>query len=193
MKDIQENSTETMRKQLMKDYSKVNLDELLIKRRSKRTMVRKVLLAVDSSKSGEEVFSWYLENLRKPDDEVHIVHCHNVAAHPLPTHFVTEPLDNDDDEGQKEVRSSYKASRKLLQDYSGRLKEEHVQFKAYLRAAVQNVGAEICLLTAQIKPSCLVVGSRGVNSIRKTLLGGTSDYVMHHSAVPVVVVKCTQN
>ena len=33
----------------------------------------------------------------------------------------------------------------------------------------------------------IVIGSRGLGSIRRTLLGSVSDYVLHHANVPVAV------
>lgn len=35
----------------------------------------------------------------------------------------------------------------------------------------------------------VVVGSRGLGKIRRTFLGSVSDYVLHHSLVPVIVCK----
>ena len=34
----------------------------------------------------------------------------------------------------------------------------------------------------------IVVGSRGMGTVRRTILGSTSDYIIHHAHVPVVVV-----
>ncbi|WAR00316.1 Y531-like protein [Mya arenaria] len=35
----------------------------------------------------------------------------------------------------------------------------------------------------------IITGSRGVGGIRRTLIGSISDYIIHHSHVPVVVCK----
>jgi len=35
----------------------------------------------------------------------------------------------------------------------------------------------------------IVVGARGVNPITRVLLGSTSNYVLSHSKIPVLVVK----
>ena len=34
----------------------------------------------------------------------------------------------------------------------------------------------------------IVMGTRGQDAIRRTFLGSVSDYVIHHSQVPVIVV-----
>ena len=35
----------------------------------------------------------------------------------------------------------------------------------------------------------VVIGSRGMSSIKETFLGSTSNYVLHKSKIPVLVVK----
>ena len=36
--------------------------------------------------------------------------------------------------------------------------------------------------------TCIVMGSRGLGKIRRTVLGSVSDYVVRHSLIPVVVI-----
>jgi nucleotide-binding universal stress UspA family protein len=35
----------------------------------------------------------------------------------------------------------------------------------------------------------IVIGARGMGGVKQTLLGSTSNYVMHHAKIPVLVVK----
>ena len=34
----------------------------------------------------------------------------------------------------------------------------------------------------------IVIGSRGLSKVRRTILGSVSEYVVHHSRIPVVIV-----
>ena len=34
----------------------------------------------------------------------------------------------------------------------------------------------------------IVMGSRGLNALRRTFVGSVSDYVLHHSDIPVTIV-----
>lgn len=38
----------------------------------------------------------------------------------------------------------------------------------------------------------IVTGTRGQGKIRRTLLGSVSDYIIHHSHVPVLVCRCQE-
>jgi len=35
----------------------------------------------------------------------------------------------------------------------------------------------------------IVTGSRGIGTLRRTILGSISDYIIHHSHVPVIVCR----
>jgi nucleotide-binding universal stress UspA family protein len=37
--------------------------------------------------------------------------------------------------------------------------------------------------------SAIVMGSRGQGKIRRTVLGSVSDYILHHSDVPVLICR----
>ena len=39
------------------------------------------------------------------------------------------------------------------------------------------------------KANMIVMGTRGLGTIRRTILGSVSDYVVHHSHCPVVVCR----
>ena len=49
-------------------------------------------------------------------------------------------------------------------------------------------GATICKLATENGASVIVLGSRGLGTIRRTLLGSVSDYVVHHSHIPTIVI-----
>ena len=52
-----------------------------------------------------------------------------------------------------------------------------------------NPGEIIVKVSRDMKAQLIVLGSRGMGTIRRTLLGSVSDYVMHHSHIPVLVCK----
>ena len=50
-------------------------------------------------------------------------------------------------------------------------------------------GEAIIIAAKEEKASMIVTGTRGLGSMRRTFLGSVSDYVLHHSDVPVVIVR----
>ena len=46
----------------------------------------------------------------------------------------------------------------------------------------------ICKLAEDEKANLIVMGSRGMGTLRRTFLGSVSDYCVHHAHIPVVVV-----
>lgn len=49
-------------------------------------------------------------------------------------------------------------------------------------------GEGICKIVAEYKPIMVIMGSRGLNLIRRTFMGSVSSYVLHHVDIPVVIV-----
>lgn len=47
----------------------------------------------------------------------------------------------------------------------------------------------ICNVAKQESPDLLILGSRGLGSVERLMLGSVSDYVVHHSVSPVLVVR----
>jgi len=49
-------------------------------------------------------------------------------------------------------------------------------------------GNVICSEAKKEKVDLIVVGSRGLSTARRTILGSVSDYIVHHTSSPVCVV-----
>lgn len=47
----------------------------------------------------------------------------------------------------------------------------------------------ICQVAKEENPDLLILGSRGLGSVERLMLGSVSDYVLHHCASPVLVVR----
>ena len=53
---------------------------------------------------------------------------------------------------------------------------------------IDSVGHTICEIAKENNASTIVMGQRGLGAIRRTFLGSTSDYVLHHAHIPVAVI-----
>ena len=50
-------------------------------------------------------------------------------------------------------------------------------------------GEYICRVAKEDGATMIVMGTRGMGTIRRTILGSVSDYVLHHANCPVLVVR----
>ena len=54
-------------------------------------------------------------------------------------------------------------------------------------ADYEKPGEFLCRLAQKEKVTYIVMGTRGLGKIRRTIMGSVSDYVCHHAHVPVLV------
>ncbi|KAH3880609.1 hypothetical protein DPMN_004528 [Dreissena polymorpha] len=52
-----------------------------------------------------------------------------------------------------------------------------------------NPGEVVCRIAKEEGASIIVTGTRGMGKLRRTFLGSISDYIIHHSHVPVLVCR----
>ena len=50
-------------------------------------------------------------------------------------------------------------------------------------------GQVLCSAAVEEKAIMIVMGTRGMGKIRRTILGSVSDFVVHHASCPVVVCR----
>lgn len=50
-------------------------------------------------------------------------------------------------------------------------------------------GEGIINAAREVNADVIITGSRGTGKLRRTFLGSVSDYVLHHSDVPVIVCR----
>ena len=63
------------------------------------------------------------------------------------------------------------------------------QIKHTLECLNGSPGESLVKAADQQNVDLIIVGSRGHGTIRRTVMGCTSDYIVHHSRVPVMVCK----
>ena len=71
----------------------------------------------------------------------------------------------------------------MLRDFADR--QVRVTFKTFYGRPGEALVEAAVTLGADL----IVIGCRGMGTIRRTIMGSVSDYVVHHSLVPVVVCR----
>lgn len=149
------------------------------------TNKRKIVLGVDASEHSERAFDWYVKNISdKKRDFIMIIHAQEyptIPAAPYPYGAAYY------DEWQHLVEKSDKQVKELLEAFGTKCKSLGLRFKLYKEES-NRPGEVVCKLAKEENAEFVVVGSRGIGTLRRTFLGSVSDYCVHHTHIPVVVV-----
>ncbi|XP_039129797.1 universal stress protein PHOS32-like isoform X4 [Dioscorea cayenensis subsp. rotundata] len=126
---------------------------------------RKIGVALDFSKSSNAALAWAINNLL------------DKALIPLSEMRQPEVMKQYDLETDTEVLD--------LLDTAASQKEATVVTKLYWGDAREKLYEAV----QELKLDSLVMGSRGLGTIQRILLGSVTSYVLSHASCPVVIVK----
>lgn len=138
---------------------------------------RVVALAIDASEHAEKAYEWYLTNVRKDNDYIVLIHCPEMYDLTMASPAVVQQLLNEVTVKVQTLENKYKE--KLLK----------AKLPGKFRTAAGKPGEAICKIADEEKCDLIVTGTRGLGTVRRTLLGSVSDYIIHHSKVPVLVCR----
>ena len=134
-----------------------------------------VVIAVDGSSQAESAFEWYVTNLHREGNVVYLVHA--MEAPSMPTR---ESWDSQIKEGQGKCDA-------LKDKFTKRFKE--LKIVGHFIYDVQKPGELVCSTAKKENATFIVMGTRGLGKIRRTVMGSVSDYVVHHAHCPVTVCR----
>ncbi|GFR94685.1 universal stress protein MJ0531 [Elysia marginata] len=78
----------------------------------------------------------------------------------------------------------------LIDKYSRKMKGLHLGGRVKQMAG--RSGEAIIAAANQEGAGLIVMGSRGMGKVRRTLIGSVSDYVLHHAHIPVLICRKPQ-
>ena len=64
-----------------------------------------------------------------------------------------------------------------------------LQLSGKFRTGHGKPGDVVCRIAEEEQASIIVCGTRGQGTIRRTIMGSVSDYIVHHSHVPVLICR----
>lgn len=144
-------------------------------------MFKKILLAVDSSQYSDKVVETASEIAAEYGSEVVILN-----AYYIPERF----------NGHESIHYEYlrkieedmiNHSRELLENLKKKLESKDIKVKIILEKG--HAGSVIVSTIVSEECDLVVVGSRGLSSFSNFLIGSVSNYVIHHSKCPVLIIK----
>jgi nucleotide-binding universal stress UspA family protein len=137
----------------------------------------RILLPTDGSEDSIRAAEAAADLAKKSGAELHVVHVwHDVRG--FAHDFVKRELRRQGQEILDEQLEKIRAS-------GGEVT------KAYLRRG--RTSNEVIALCKEIDAGLLVVGSRGLGTVRRILMGSQSEEIVHHAQVPVLVLTGAEN
>jgi len=144
----------------------------------------KVFIAVDSSEIAEKTCKWYFENLHKDGNEVIIGH---YAEQPkLPTVSFEKLGSFPADEISKIMKDHNKKMQDIEFTFTA-IASKHKNSKVVVQTSTHSAGRAVIDAAESFGSEMVVIGSRGLGVIKRKFLGSVSDYVLHHSNIPVTI------
>lgn len=84
------------------------------------------------------------------------------------------------------MERAQKDGRHLVELYEKKLQDHQVRGSVHFEVGAP--GPTVVNAANENRASMVVMGTRGFGVIRRTILGSVSEYVIHHTKVPVTVV-----
>ncbi|RMX58965.1 hypothetical protein pdam_00014632 [Pocillopora damicornis] len=145
---------------------------------------RTVLIAVDECEHSERAFEWYLNHVHQPENSLIVLYCHEKLDPPALLHSAHS------EEWKQTLKEHDEKKDRVIEKYKHKCEERRL--KAKIKVEAGKPGETIHRIADQQKVTCIVMGGRGMSTLRRTLLGGVSDYVIKHTQIPVIFIPGQQ-
>ncbi|KAK3751150.1 hypothetical protein QZH41_015481 [Actinostola sp. cb2023] len=143
-----------------------------------------------------ECFSFlvYSENMHHENDIVLVIHAFelpSMPAAPYPYGYAyykewDELVKSADEEAKERLERVGRICQEKKNPY---IKTPFLfQYKFKLFKESGKAGEIICKFAHDERASMIIMGSRGLGTVRRTFLGSVSDYCVHHAHIPVAVI-----
>lgn len=137
----------------------------------------KILLATDGSADADRATEAAADLAKRAGAELHVVHVwHDVPG--FAHDFVKRELER---QGQEILDAQVEKIQATGATVAG----------AHLRGG--RTSNEVIALSEEIEAGLLIVGSRGLGTVKRILMGSQSEEIVHHARVPVLVLRAADD
>jgi len=141
-----------------------------------------VVVAIDASEQALSAIDWYIDNIYRKNHKLLLVHCAE------PPFVASQQAMYMNAELWEQMMEKEKEKVKKLEDkYADKLRAHNIPGK--IKALFGKPGEVIVEIANTEKAGLIVMGTRGLGAVRRTILGSVSDYVLHHAHCPVTICR----
>jgi len=138
----------------------------------------KIIVPVDGSENSKRALTFAIKFAEKYSASITIAHV---------VYLAVELVTNTPDLATKITRRFEEKGKKLLEDSLMQVQQAGIIGRTALLRG--RIGPEIVSYTEIKDFDMVVIGSRGLDALSRTLRGSISDYVVDHATCPVFIVK----
>ena len=93
------------------------------------------------------------------------------------------------DSFKKMIDESVRDSKEVAEKFEKLCNEKRMDHRVHVQSANNDSpGQTLCNIANRSMCDVIVMGTRGLDTVRRTFLGSVSDYVIHHAGLPTVVI-----
>ena len=142
----------------------------------------KILLATDGSEEASLATEAATELSKNTASEVHLAYVVPTPARLVyPHHYPKEVREDIVEQAKKEAGEFLDTQAEQIRSGGGSVSEVHLR--------TGRPDNEIVSLSEDLGVGLIVIGSRGLTGVRRSLMGSVSDSVVRHAHCPVMVVR----
>ncbi|XP_048732732.1 universal stress protein YxiE-like [Ostrea edulis] len=145
---------------------------------------RKILIAMDGSEYSEGALKWFVNHLYQKDDDVTVLH---VTDHRSSASYGSNWMPVDPTFVHTAFKEEEEKAKITIKKLDAILMDAGVQGNVV--RAHGDPGEQIVKTSEELGVTMIIIACRGLGKIRRTIMGSVSDYVVHHSSIPVVVCR----
>jgi nucleotide-binding universal stress UspA family protein len=135
-----------------------------------------ILLATDGSSDAALALETAVDLANTTNSELHVV----TAARGYPAYDIR--IEEVAEQLRQEAQEVLDEQVRRVEEVGGTVQEAHVRVG-------ERRSDEIVKVAEEIRAGLIVMGSRGLGGVRRTLMGSVSDAVVRHAHCPVLIVR----
>ena len=152
-----------------------------------KLLFERILVPLDGSEHSKHALKKAIQIAKQCNGKITLVHVYSVLSSGVVPMAMTEPVILPPDLMTKLTEAVRKSGVTILEEAENEVKAEGIQSKALLREG--HIVEEILRTAKEENIDLIVIGARGLSTIKEIFLGSVSHGVSLHAPCPVLLMR----